>query len=223
MKNTLKERWVGLVAGLILNAFGNGMAVAGNMGSGLWTASAVNLHNWTGVSLGVILFFIGVVNAITNQFLIRHWDGKRLLYEIIYVVFFGSIVQYSAQMLEYFGINHAPVIWRLFFSLLGIVIFCIGISLYQRANIIMHPNDDTSNILRFLYLKGNATASQLLDFLPAAIVIVITYFATGQMLSVNIATLFSIFGNGILIAISDRLVWPHLTHNFKVKPVTSTN
>lgn len=218
MKNTLGERWVGLIAGLIFNAFGNGMAVAGNMGSGLWTASAVNLHNWTGVSLGVILFLIGVINAITNQFLIRRFDGKRLVGEIIYVVFFGSIVQYSAQMLEYFGINHAPIIWRALFSCLGIVVFCIGISLYQRANIIMHPNDDTTNILRFLYLKGNATASQLLDFLPPAIVIIITYFATGQIQSVNIATLFSILGNGVLIAMSDRLVWPHLTHNFMVKP-----
>jgi len=221
VKNTLKERWVGLIAGVLFNAFGNGMAVAGNMGSGLWTASAVNLHNWTGISLGVILFLIGVVNAITNQFLIRRWDGKRLFYEIVYVIFFGGIVQYSAQMLESLGINHAPVIWRLLFSCLGVVIFCIGISLYQRANIIMHPNDDTSNILRFLYLKGNATASQLLDFLPPAVVVIITYFATGQILSVNIATLFSIFGNGALIAISDRLIWPHLTHNFRVKAETN--
>ena len=221
MKNTLRERWVGLVVGLLFNAFGNGLAVAGNMGSGLWTASAVNLHNWTGVSLGVILFIIGVINAITNQLLIRHWDGKRLFGEIVYVIFFGSIVQYSTQMLEYFGVNHAPIIWRVIFSCLGIVLFCIGISLYRRANIIMHPNDDTTNILRFLYLKGNATKSQLLDFLPPAVIILIAYFATGQVLSVNIAALLSILCNGVLIAAADRLIWPHLTHNFRAK--TDTN
>ncbi|MTV81598.1 hypothetical protein [Secundilactobacillus folii] len=189
------------------------------MGSGLWTASAVNLNNWTGVSLGLLLFFIGVINAITNQVLIHHFDGKRLVGEIVYVAFFGTIVQYSAQLFEALGVGRTPVIMRLIFSCLGIVLFCIGISLYQRANIIMHPNDDTTNILRFLYLKGNATASQLLDFVPPAVVIIITFFATKQILSVNLATLFSIFGNGILIATSDQWIWPHLTHNFRAKPV----
>lgn len=185
------------------------------MGSGVWSASAVNLHNWTGISLGVILFFIGVINAVTNQLLIKRWDGKRFFGEVIFVMFFGTFVQFFVRWFDSLGVNTAPIIWRLILSCLGIAIFCVGISLYQRANIIMHPNDDTTNILRFLYLKGNATASQLLDFCPPIIVIIIAYFGTGQVLSINLATLFSILCNGVLIATSDRYIWPRLEHNFR--------
>ncbi|KRK97507.1 sugar specific permease [Secundilactobacillus odoratitofui DSM 19909 = JCM 15043] len=217
MKNTLKERWIGLIAGLICNAFGNALSIAGNMGSGVWSASAVNLHNWTGISLGFILFCIGVINALTNQILIRRWDGKRFFGEVIFVMFFGTFVQFFVHWFDSMGANTAPVIWRLILSCLGIAIFCVGISLYQRANIFMHPNDDTTNILRFMYLKGNATASQLLDFLPPVIVIIIAFFGTGQILSINLATLFSILCNGVLIATSDRYIWPRLTHNFRTK------
>ncbi|GAA3619178.1 membrane protein [Secundilactobacillus similis DSM 23365 = JCM 2765] len=218
MKNTLKERWIGLVAGLFINAFGNAMSISGNMGSGVWSASAVNLHNWTGVSLGLILTCIGIINALTNQLLIRRFDPKRLIGEVIFVMFYGSFVQFFAGWLDGLGANTASIPVRILISAGGVVVFCVGISLYQRANIVMHPNDDTTNILRFMYVKGNATASQLLDFAPPIIVIIIAFFATGQILSVNVATVFSILCNGILIATSDKLIWPHLTHNFRVKP-----
>ncbi len=217
MKNTLKERWIGLIAGLICNAFGNALSIAGNMGSGVWSASAVNLHNWTGVGLGVLLFCIGVINAITNQILIHHWDGKRFFGEVLFVMFFGTFVQYFVRWFDSIGVNTAPIIWRLILSCTGIALFCVGISLYQRANIVMHPNDDTTNILRFMYLKGNATASQLLDFLPPLIVCAIAYFPTGRIDSINLATLFSIICNGFIIAAADRYIWPHLTHNFRTK------
>lgn len=218
MKNTLKERWIGLIAGLLFNAFGNALSIAGNMGSGVWSASAVNLHNWTGVSLGILLFLIGVTNALTNQILIHRIDVKRFVGEVIFVMFFGTFVQYFVQLFDKLGVNTAPIIWRLILSCTGIALFCVGISLYQRANIIMHPNDDTTNILRFMYLKGNATASQLLDFLPPIIVIIIAYFPTGRIDSINLATLFSIICNGFIIAAADRYIWPHLTHNFRTKP-----
>ncbi|KRK63715.1 hypothetical protein FC72_GL001188 [Companilactobacillus tucceti DSM 20183] len=83
----------------------------------------------------------------------------------------------------------------------------------------MHPNDDTTNILRFFYLKGNSTAAQVIDFVPPTIVVIIAFFMTGNIFSVNIATLFSILFNGVLIATADKLIWPSLKHNFKVKNI----
>lgn len=203
--------------GLLLNASGNALAVSANMGSGLWTASAVNLSNWLGINIGIILMIIGVINTLTNQVLIRHFDLPRLIGEIIYAMFFSYFVSFFVSFFNAMGIGGLNLFWRTVLSISAIVIFCIGISLYQRANIVMHPNDDTSNILRFLYLKGNATASQLVDFIPPFIVIIITFIFTHQVLSVNIGTLFSIFGNGFFIAMSDKLVWPHLKHNFRTK------
>lgn len=115
------------------------------------------------------------------------------------------------------GVGGLNIFWRALLSIGGIIVFCIGISLYQRANIVMHPNDDTTNILRFLYLKGNATASQLIDFIPPLIAIIIAFIFTHEILSVNIGTICSIIGNGFFIAMSDKLVWPHLKHNFRTK------
>ncbi len=215
IKNTLKQRWIGLLFGLFFNASGNALSVAGHMGSGVWTASAVNISGWLGWPLGTLLFIIGTINAITNQFLIRRLDIIRLVGEMCFIVFFSTIVQFFTRWFAAIGVGELPVVVRVFISALGIFLFCIGISLYQRANIVMHPNDDTTNILRFLYVHGNATISQLIDFMPPIVAITIVFFNTGQIDSVNIATLFSILGNGFMIAWSDEHIWPTLKHNFR--------
>lgn len=213
----MRTRVIGLVSGLILNAFGNGLCISANMGSGLWTASAVNMNHWFGWNTGLLLFIIGVINAITNQFLIRHFDGRRLVGEILYVMFFSYFVNVFTALLNNVGVPNLSMPVRAILSCLGIVFFCVAISLYQRANIVMHPNDDTTNILRFMYLKGNSTAAQLIDFIPPIVIIIIAGFAIHNVYSVNIGTLFSFIFNGVLIATADRLVWPELKHNFNTQ------
>ena len=154
------------MVGLVLNAAGNGLCIVGAMGGGLWTAAAINLNDWQGWNIGAVLFTFGVLNALSNLLLIRRWDWPRLIGEVIYTLFFSYFVN-----VFYLAIHMART-WQLanggahFRLLLRGLLFCVAISLYQRANIIMHPNDDTTNILRFLYFKGNATASQITDFIP---------------------------------------------------------
>lgn len=217
IKNSIQTRIVGLVSGLVLNAFGNGLCISANMGSGLWTASAVNMNKWFGWNTGLLLFIIGVMNAIINQFLIKRFDGKRLVGEVLYVMFFSYFVNVFTNLLNMIGVPSLPIVIRTILSCLGVVFFCIAISLYQRANIVMHPNDDTTNILRFLYLKGNSTAAQLIDFIPPIIIIIISGIAIHNVYSVNIGTLFSFVFNGILIATADKWIWPALKHNFKTQ------
>ncbi|WP_157051928.1 hypothetical protein [Companilactobacillus kimchiensis] len=185
------------------------------MGSGLWTAAAVNMNHWFAWNTGLLLFTMGVINAITNQFLIKRFDGKRLIGEILYVLFFSYFVNIFTSLLNRVGVPNLSIFLRAILSCLGVVFFCIAISLYQRANIVMHPNDDTTNILRFLYLKGNSTAAQIIDFVPPIIIIIVAGVAIKGVYSVNIGTLFSFIFNGILIASADKWVWPGLKHNFK--------
>lgn len=215
IKNSIQTRIIGLVSGLILNAFGNGLCISADMGSGLWTAAAVNMNHWFAWNTGLLLFTMGVINAITNQFLIKRFDGKRLIGEILYVLFFSYFVNIFTSLLNRVGVPNLSIFLRAILSCLGVVFFCIAISLYQRANIVMHPNDDTTNILRFLYLKGNSTAAQIIDFVPPIIIIIVAGVAIKGVYSVNIGTLFSFIFNGILIASADKWVWPGLKHNFK--------
>lgn len=215
IQNTKAQRWTGLISGLILNAFGNALTISANMGSAVWTASAVNYSHWFNLNVGVILFVIGFLNAVTNQILLRSPDWPRFVGEILYVCCFSYFVNIFVQAFDATGIGQLPVwVWALL-SCLGIIFFCTAISLYQRANLLMHPNDDTTNILRFMYLNKSAIASQLVDFIPPIIAMIISFAITKNLYAVNIGTIFSILFNGLIIQTADRLVWPTLKHNFK--------
>lgn len=214
--NSKTERWIGLIVGLLLNALGQGLCIVGAMGSGIWTAAAINLNAWQGWNIGSILIVSGFLNAVTNQILIKRLDLPRFFGEIIYAIFYGYFVNIFTWLFTLLGIGSWPLIMRGLVSCFGVFTFGIAISLYQRANLIMHPNDDTTNILRFVYLHGNATAAQLVDFIPPILAIFISWQATGAVLGINVATIFSILFNGVIIAWSDTHIWPQLKHNFKV-------
>ncbi|GAF38878.1 hypothetical protein FC83_GL001538 [Agrilactobacillus composti DSM 18527 = JCM 14202] len=215
-KNTKTERWLGLIIGLLLNAMGQGLCIVGAMGSGIWTAAAINLNNWQGFNIGWVLIAFGFLNAVINQFLIRRLDLPRFIGEVLYAIFYGYFVNIFTWLFTILGVGSWPIVARAFVSCFGVFTFGVAISLYQRANIIMHPNDDTTNILRFKYLKGNATASQLIDFVPPVILIIISWIFSKQLLGINIATVFSMAFNGVIIAWSDEHIWGHLKHNFKL-------
>ncbi|MDG9737600.1 hypothetical protein [Lentilactobacillus parabuchneri] len=204
------------MSGLILNAFGNALTISANMGSAVWTASAVNYSHWFNVNVGMILFFIGLLNAITNQILLKYLDWPRFIGEVLYVCFFSYFVNIFVQGFELLGVGQLPIVVRGILACLGIIFFCTAISLYQRANLLMHPNDDTTNILRFMYLKKSAVAAQLIDFIPPIIAMVISFAVTKNLYAVNVGTIFSILFNGLIIQTADRYVWPKLKHNFKV-------
>lgn len=214
-KNHMSYRVVALIIGLLLNAFGNALSVAANAGSGIWTAAAVNIAYWIHGNVGIILLIVGVLSALLNQLLIRKVDIPRFIGEVAFISCFSYFIDLFVGIFTKWGIPALPLGWRMALSVLGVTIFACSISIYQRANLIMHPNDDTSNILRFMYLGGRATASQLADFIPPIIMIAVCYAATRQIYSVNVGTLYSILFNGIIIAASDKHIMPHLYHNFR--------
>lgn len=81
----------------------------------------------------------------------------------------------------------------------------------------MHPNDDTTNIQRFLYFKGRVGKAQLVNFLVPIVVLVITTIISHHLYSVNVGTVLCVLFNGPLIGFADRHFWRGLHHNFRVK------
>lgn len=57
--DTLSGRFFFLFVSIFLNAFSNALTVSTNMGSAIWTASAVNLSHWVHLSLGNAFFWRG--------------------------------------------------------------------------------------------------------------------------------------------------------------------
>lgn len=214
----MTQRWIALFLGLVVNAFGNGLSVASNMGTSPWTASEVNLSHWLGTSVGLAIFVVSCLAAIANQLLLRHWDFPRLLGEVGFVLFFSYFIDIFSTTFTRMGIMRLSAVVRLLLAITGIVIFCAAISMYQRANLVMHPNDDTTNILRFLYCHDNVIVAQLLTFTPPVIIILVCWINTHQLYAVNWGTLFTLLFNGTLIGLANRLVWPGLHHNFRAKP-----
>lgn len=210
-------RIVALLLGLVINALGNGLTVATNMGAAPWTAAEVNLAALVHASVGLTMFIVGALVAVANQLLIRRWDGWRFGGEIAFIAGFSYFIDVFIALFNHLGVPTLPVLVRVGLCLLGIMIFCAAISFYQRANLIMHPNDDTTNILRFLYFHGRVGKAQLVNFLVPLGLLVITTVIGHHLYSVNVGTVFCVLFNGPLIGFADRHFWLSLHHNFRVK------
>lgn len=215
--NSWPTRLFALVLGLVLNALGNGLTISTNMGAAPWTAAEVNIAVLVHISVGLAIFTVGSMVAIINLILIHHWDKWRFVGEIAFIACFSYFIDLFLAIFDHLGIPHLAMGWRLVLCMLGIAIFCSAISLYQRANIIMHPNDDTTNILRFLYFKGRVGIAQLVNFSVPVVAIILTLLISHHLYSVNVGTLLCILCNGPLIGFFDRHLWHGLHHNFRVK------
>lgn len=210
-------RLLALIVGLVLNALGNGLTVATNVGTSPWTASEVNIAHLVGTSVGIPMFCVGVLVAITNQLLIRQWDKLRFFGEVGFIACFSYFVDVFVALFTRLGVPQLPLFFRIILCFLGVTTFCCAISIYQRANLIMHPNDDTTNILRFLYCHNRVVVAQLINFIPPIVIMLITFLISGRLYAINIGTLFALVANGPLIGFFDHHVWHGLTHNFRVK------
>ncbi|MEJ6399777.1 hypothetical protein [Nicoliella lavandulae] len=207
-------RIIALIAGLIINATGNAFTIISGEGSGIWTASAVNLHMITHVQIGIFILGFGIFNIIANQILIRRLDVIRIIQELIYIFCFSYLIDFMTALFRQLHFQDASLPIRILMALLGVNLFCLAISLYQRANLFMHPNDDMSNILRFKYCHKSAVVAQFLDMVIPIIIIIACTIYQGKVYAINIGTVYSVLGNGILIATADKYVFPKLVHNF---------
>lgn len=217
----LSLRISALIVGLIVNAVGNGLTVSTNMGTSPWTASEVNLAHLFNVSVGWPMFIVGSLTAIANQIMIKKFDKIRFFGELLFIAFFSYFVDIFLALFNALGVPNLPTWLKVILCFIGIFTFCCAISFYQRANLFMHPNDDTTNIIRFQYLKGNVVKAQLVNFSVPLTIIIICVIITHQIYSVNIGTIICMFANGPLIGFSDKHLWHSLHHNFRVmQPIT---
>jgi uncharacterized membrane protein YczE len=197
---------------LVLNGFGNGLTVALNLGSALWTASAVNLSHTFTLRLSWVLLLEGVAVVIVNALILGQLDWRRILGNFLYMIPFSFLVSGWADLIRLTPVVTWPLAVRVVLDLLGVV--CIGsaVSVYQRLNIMLHPNDDFMQIIRFRFLHGNAAAAQPASFIPPIMISTVCWAATGAIYAVNIGTLFSLLAQGAVVGLADRWLFPRLQH-----------
>jgi uncharacterized membrane protein YczE len=197
---------------LLLNAIGNGLTVAANMGSSMWTASAANISQDFNFSISWVLVIYGASQILINIALTRRFDAPRILGNIIFISLFGPFVGIFKQFFLTLGISNLPLPLIMIIDLLGICLIAIAVSIYQRLNLILHPGDEMTNILRFQYFKGNAKLAQWVNFSIPALVIIVLTIIFRQIVAVNIGTLFALCFQGTVLGYADKVIFPNLKH-----------
>lgn len=197
---------------IVINAIGNALTVSLNLGSALWTASAVNLNHLLNLSLGTIMLLEGLAVILMNAVLLRHLDWHRMFGNFIFMLPFSYLVSALTQLLILTGIQKIPTPIAVILDVLGVMMIGMGISIYQRVNIVLHPNDDLMQILRFRYLRGNAVFAQLLAYLPPILLIILCWALSRELWAINVGTVVSLLFQGTFIATSDQLLFRRLKH-----------
>lgn len=204
--------FVYFVVSLIFNCLGNAMTVSLNLGSALWTAAAVNISDDTPLSLSAMLFIFGVLIIITNVILLKKFDVRRIIGNLVFMVPFSALVGAFSPLLVNIGITELPLPVRVVLDCLGVVFISIAISIYQRINWMLHPADDLMQIVRFKFFKGNSSLAQFVVFLPPIAAIAVSYALTHQIYAINVGTVFALLFQGSLVGVFDKLVFMDLKH-----------
>ncbi|MCW0953511.1 hypothetical protein OIT44_05430 [Weissella ceti] len=199
-------------AGLLLNAFGNGLTVSTNMGSAPWTAAAANLANVTHLSITVYLGLFGFIAAIVVSLITKRFDGRRFFGNLLFVAIYSFTLGYTNQVFINLGVGQLPIVPRFIIDILGLICIGAGVSITQRLQFVIHPVDDMTNVMRFTYFKGNVVVAQTLNFAIPMSMCLFIWLSTGQIIAVNIGTILAFLGMGFVIAIAERRVFARLVH-----------
>lgn len=211
-----RQRFFFLVFSILLNSAGNALTISADLGSAVWTGSSVNLSNWIQISLGTTLLLYGIVVTLLNQLLLGHFDRRRFISNLLYIIPFSYLVEFIGYFWQWLGVPNFSFTARLILNFVGLVAVAAAVSIYQRCNLIQHPNDDLSYILRFRFLHGSAIIAQWASYLPPVLIIIISFIATGQLHAIGIGTVFALVAQGAIMGWSDTHVFPNLKHHVDV-------
>lgn len=216
MNGELKRRLGYLIFAIILDAAANGLMIASNMGSAVWMASGVNISSLIHVSYGNTLFVYAILVSITNQILLRKFDAHILISNLLFSLPFSYLVGFFTNVFGMLNLADLNMFWRLLLDILGLIGVSAGTSIYQRCNLIQHPNDELAYLLRFKYLHGSAGWGQPVSYTPPVVIMIICFMITGSIQSVGIGTILAMFIQGVIIGWSDKLIVPSLKHHLRI-------
>lgn len=77
----------------------------------------------------------------------------------------------------------------------------------------LHPADDLIQIIRFRLFNGNSTKAMIAVYLPAIIIVTITFLISHQIVAINIGTVLGLLFQGPMIGIGDRICFKRLKHH----------
>ncbi|WP_288846279.1 hypothetical protein [uncultured Fructobacillus sp.] len=211
--NHIRTRLMFFLLGLVLVAFGNALSIISTAGNGLWTAAALGMAQWSGVSISFILMMIGLIVIGINLLLSGRFSWVTVSGELLFVLLFSQLIHFFVTALSKNFTVPVDLWLRIFLAIVGITIVCLGTSFYQRANLWMYPTDSLTTLLTRRFFHHHFAWAQLVAFVPPVILITATTFHLHAVVGVQVGILFSLACNGSLIAFFNKRVFPFLRLN----------
>lgn len=217
------------VLSLVINSAGNVLTLVTSakihpsfLGAAYWSAAEANLGTAFHWNLFWAFLIMGFLTSVLNAILIHHWDWKRVLGNMAFMVPFSALIQVFEDFFDgkyptlFAGLPDAHgtgmVIFYVALNFIGVALIATAISIYQRVNLVLHPADDLMQILRFRYFKGNATRAMWASYIPPTIMAIVALVITRQFTNFGLGTVFAFLAQGSITGIADRVVFPSLKH-----------
>lgn len=213
-QNSFKKRLGYLSFAIVLDAAANALMVDSNVGSAVWMASGVNISHLINVSYGNTLFVYAVLVTIANQILLRKFDRKIFISNLLFALPFSYLMGFFSNLYLPLHFEQMHIVVRIIIDVIGLIGVSVATSIYQRCNLVQHPNDELAYIIRFKYVHGSAGWGQFLSYTPPVTIMIVCFILSGKLLAVGLGTVLAIFIQGILIGISDKIFVPSLKHHY---------
>ncbi|CAK8054255.1 fructose permease [Eupransor demetentiae] len=211
---------------LVINSMGNVLTIATSqkifpkfLGSAYWTAAEngwnVSFMGNTSFGLSVVFFVVGVLIAILNMILDRKVNWWKFFGNIAFMLPFSALIgmfsdAFNKIMPDAHGIP--MTILYVLLNFFGVSLIAVAISIYQRANVVLHPADDLMQILRFKYFKGNAGIAMWVSYIPPTIIGVIALIKYPDFSQYGLGTIFAFLFQGSITGWGDKHIFPKLKH-----------
>lgn len=205
---------VWLIASVLMNALGNALTIKASVGSAPWTAASLNLSSMSGLTVGNILVVMGFIVLIVDDVLRRHWNGIKDVFNFLYLLSFGYVIDAWLFVLQPVSVN--SLILRIMICVVGLMCIGAALSIYFRVNLCLHPFDDLMKILREKYLHGNVVLAQWISLgIPLLISLPLGLFRH-HLIGINIGTVISFLCMGYFILLFDRIIHLHLERKWTI-------
>ncbi|AFT82158.1 fructose permease [Leuconostoc carnosum] len=214
------------VFSLVINAAGNVLTVVTSqkihppfLGSAYWTAASAGFNKsvfgGSNSMLGWVFFGVGVVVAVLNVVLQGHFDWRKFVGNIAFMVPFSLLISYFANIFSAIIPDSHSVGMTIFYvilNFLGVGLIAVAISIYQRTNLVLHPADDLMQILRFKYFKGSAAKAMWASYIPPTILAIIAVIIFPDFSNYGLGTVFAFLFQGGITGLGDKYIFPGLKH-----------
>ncbi|WP_267200952.1 fructose permease [Limosilactobacillus kribbianus] len=223
---SLTASWAFFGFSIVINSMGNVLTLVTSshihpqfLGSAYWTAAENNLGLAVLGDNSMTLFWafmvLGMLTSVLNAILMHKWDWKRIGGNFIFMLPFSVFIQWFSNifnkiMPDAYGLP--MIILYVLVNFLGVALIGTAISIYQRANLVLHPADDLFQIIRFRYCHGNATVAMWLSYIPPTIMAIIAAVMQGGLYNFGLGTLFALAFQGAITGWADKHIFPKLTH-----------